>query len=56
MVCFMILNLYFIIYFFKSWFSMSYANVSIFASVALGYALAMEDSQSEVSHHNIVKD
>ena len=40
-VCFMMLNLYFIIYFLKSWFSMSYASIPIYASSALGYALAM---------------
>lgn len=40
-VCFMILNLYFIIYFLRSWFSMSYADISIYASTALGYALAI---------------
>ena len=39
-ICFMILTMYFIINFLRSFFSMSYADVSIFASVALGYAIA----------------
>lgn len=44
--CFMIISLYFIFYLLKSFFSMSYADVSIFASVALGYALATNQSQT----------
>lgn len=51
MVCFMVLNLYFIIYFMKSWFSMSYGDIEIGASVALGYALA--NSENSLINTNI---
>lgn len=38
---YMILSLYFIIYILKSFYSMSYADVPLWASVGFGYALAM---------------
>lgn len=46
-IAFMMVGLFFIIYFMKTLFSMSYNDVTFYASSALGYALAVGDNPPE---------
>lgn len=48
-VCFLIIGLFFIIYFFKSFISMSYFSIPVYATSALGYALAVYGNEEKLT-------
>lgn len=52
-VCTLIISLFFIIYFLKTFFSMSYADIPTSSSVAIGYALANYDNDFAKSDNHL---